>query len=257
MSANQVLTFSAIKVHDQNKEVKQDSSGYYYVTLGALNCYNSAGAYYVADGVKDLIENQSNLFARRLANGYLNGEMGHPDFLPGMSHNDFLLRNLKIEQSNISHHIKAVELIPTDEESGLPGGGKIIKVMGWVKPSGEKGSFLKEALDNPDCNVAFSVRSLTNDTPVKGVIMKKIIQIVTWDWVVEPGIKCANKWSTLAMESFDIMSINIADLEKALDKQSKLGISSESNTNDIRCMLNEVKHKTTINSSHTAMFNKW
>ena len=256
MSAN-VLTFSAIKVYDQNKEVKQDENGYYYVTLGALNCFNSSGAYYVADGVKDLIENESNLFAKRLANGYLNGEMGHPSFIPGMSHNDFLIRNLKIEQSNISHHIRSVELIPTDEDSGLPGGGKIIKVMGWVKPAGEKGAFLKEALDNPDQNVAFSVRSLTNDKPVKGVIIKKIMQIVTWDWVVEPGIKCANKWSTMSMESADLMTINIADIEKVVSENLKYGIGLEADNNDIRTMLKEVNQRIEINTTSVNTFNNW
>lgn len=256
MSAN-TLTFSAIKLQNQNKDIKQDGNGYYYVTLGALNCYNSAGAYYVADGVKDLIENQSNLFARRLANGYLNGEMGHPNLVPGMSHNEFLIRNLKIEQSNISHHIKAVELVPTDEDSGLPGGGKIIKVMGWVKPSGEKGQYLKEALDNPDNNVAFSIRSLTNDTPVKGVLIKKIMQIITWDWVVEPGIACANKWSTVAMESFDIMSVSLKDVESALNYQLRHGLSNEADGNDIKTMIKEVEHKVFVNSNTNSVFNKW
>ena len=256
MSSN-ILTFSAIKLHNQNKDIKQDGSGYYYVTLGALNCYNSTGAYYVADGVKDLIENQSNLFARRLANGYLNGEMGHPEQTPGMKYHDFLVRNLKIYPENISHHIKSVELIPTDEDSGLPGGGKIIKIMGWVKPSGEKGQYLKEALDNPDNNVAFSIRSLTNDTSVKGVVIKKIMQIITWDWVVEPGIACANKWSTLAMESFDICSVNIKDIEFALSQQLKSGISVESDVSDVRTMINEINHKTNITSNSNKIFNSW
>lgn len=255
MSVDQTLTFSAIKTHDVNKDIKQDSNGYYYVTLGALNCYNSAGAYYVADGVKDLIENQSNLLARRLQNGYLNGEMGHPDFVPGMTHNDFLVRNLKIHQPNISHHIKSVELKPTDEDSGMPGGGKIIKVMGWVKPAGEKGPYLKEVLDNPDVNVAFSVRSLTNDTPVKGVIVKKIIQIITWDWVVEPGIKCANKWNTLAMESLDIASFNIRDLEKVIENQERLGVSNEDSAN-MKSILVEAKHSFRV-SSCNSVINAW
>jgi len=256
MSSN-ILTFSAIKVYDQNKEVKQDENGYYYVTLGAINCFNSAGAFYVADGVKDLIENESNLFAKRLTNGYLNGEMGHPTFIPGMSHNDFLIRNLKIEQSNISHHIRAVELIPTDEDSGLPGGGKVIKVMGWIKPAGEKGQYLKEALDNPDQNVAFSVRSLTNDKPVKGVIIKTIMQIITWDWVAEPGISCANKWATMAMESFDLLTIDIADIERTIENNIKYNIGLESDNNDIKTMLKEITHRADINTNSIETFNRW
>ena len=255
MSATESITFSVIKVHDQNKEVKQDSNGYYYVTLGALNCFNSSGAFYVADGVKDLIENKSNLFARRLESGYLNGEMGHPNMIPGMSHNDFFIRNLKIEQSNISHHIKSIELIPTDEDSGLPGRGKIIKIMGWVKPTGEKGQFLKEALDNPDMNVAFSIRSLTNDTPVHGVMIKKLLQIITWDWVVEPGIKCANKFSTLAVESFDFMTVNLFDIEKAVKETKILGLGTESA--DVKTMINEVKRQKLVSSSSNTIFNNW
>lgn len=234
------ITFGIIKTHNPNREILKDDSGYYKVTLGAINCYNSTGAFYLQDGVKELIEDKSSLFARRLASGYLHGEMDHPELTPGMSQHDFILRNLKIDHANISHHIKSVELKQTDDDSKMPGKGKVVKIMGLVKPAGPKGDLLKQSLENGDINTSFSIRSLTTDANVGGTIIKKIVQIVTWDWVIEPGIAYANKWHTASMETFDIAKFNVEELEKYIDMLSKNNLSREDN--NVRTLIKELKN---------------
>ena len=79
-------------------------------------------------------------------------------------------------------------------------GKPVTAVIGMVKPSGPRGPALRESLDNPDENVAFSVRSLTNDTFENGGHQKHMKQLITWDYVNEPGISIATKYNAPSLE---------------------------------------------------------
>lgn len=249
MSSPSSIVFSVIKTHNANKTLEKDEHGYYKVCLGGLNTHNSAGAYYVADGVKELVSNPSSLVYRRLKSGYLNGEMGHPSFVPGMTKTDFILRNMKIDQSNISHHIKEIEFLP-DSKSNM------IKIMGWVKPAGPHGEILRQALDNPDQNVAFSIRSFTDDTMQAGKLIKKIREIITWDWVVEPGIKEANAWDTLSMESLDLFHITLKDIKDAEKELNTTSIMSNE-ASEIKTALSRLSNTVKLQNNSNDLFNRW
>ena len=175
----------------KGKEIQKDADGYYKVRLGAFNVFNAKNAFYIGEGVKDLINNPNSIFYRRLKKGYLCGEMGHPSMKPGMSIQQFIYRTSIIDQENIAFHIK------------------VIIVEGWIKPSGPKGKYLQEALDNPDRNVAFSVRSVSKDKIVNGVIIKQTTSIATWDWVVEPGISNANTFDMLNNKNINTESLAV------------------------------------------------
>lgn len=209
--ANTII-FTSIKGYGDNRLLEKDENGYYRVTLGAINAFNASGEFYLAEGVKDIIENDSNSLARRLKGGYLKGEAGHPVYETGMSKAEFFARNQRIHLPLVSHHIREVMLTPTNIPSGLPGKGNLVIVEGWIKPSGPMGDSLKKDLDDPECNVAFSIRSFTHDIMIAGTNNKKIVQIVTWDWVVEPGIKIANKFSKLASESLQLETVEYGSI---------------------------------------------
>jgi hypothetical protein len=254
------IIFSSIKTFADNKVLEQDANGYYRVTLGALNAFNASGDFYLEDGIKDLIENESNSLARRLKAGYLKGEAGHPVYEPGMTKAEFFSRNLRIHQPLVSHHIREIILTPTNEPSGLPGRGNTVLIEGWVKPSGIHGDALKKDLDNPECNVAFSIRSFTQDVMIGGVNVKKLAQIVTWDWVVEPGIQRANKFTKLSSESLvnfymdtlSICSMDISEISSAGKINECINCSLESN--DEREMVNELIRSTTpLNNSNSIL----
>lgn len=206
------IFFTTVKSNADNRKLEQDENGYYRVNLGGLNTFNSAGEFYVDDGVKDLLTNKSSALARRLKSGYLKSEVDHPQYLPGMSKAQFYARNMKIDIANTACHIRDIILTPTNEASGIPGQGNFVLIEGWIKPSGPHGEALKAALDNPDENVAFSIRSFTSDKVVNGVRMKKIMQIITFDWVLEPGISKASKWKKLSIESMDLCSMDIDEI---------------------------------------------
>lgn len=206
------IVFSAIKFHNPEKVLEKDKDGYYKVILGGFNTFNQSGAFYLADNVKEIVTDKTSILARRIESGFLKGEAGHPDLTPGMSKKDFLLRNMQLDLTRISHNIKEVVLIPTNTPSGLSGKGNMIRVEGLVKPAGPYGDSLLKDLEDPSVNVAFSIRCFTMDTVIGGVTIKEVKQIVTWDWVVEPGIKLANKWDKLSLESRDICSFSLNEL---------------------------------------------
>ncbi len=255
MSANQIV-FSAVKSNAKNDKLEQDKNGYYKVTLGAVNALNGNGDIYLEKGIKELIEDSSHSLARRLKSGYLKGEAGHPVYQTGMSKAEFFSRNLRIEITNVSHHIRDVILIPTGNHSGVPGTGNQVLIEGWIKPSGPQGDALKKMLDDPEQNVAFSIRCFTNDQVIGGVNTKTIMQIVTWDWVIEPGIKIANKWDKLSVESLDLMTFNIDELTSSgVSLKDDINISLESS--DQREMAKEIISKYKSKENKYEFITKW
>jgi len=223
------VIISTIKSKQDNRKLKKDESGYYYVTLGALNAFNSAGEFYDIAGVSDLLTNEKSSINRRLKSGSLKGEVGHPEYEHGTPKAVFYSRNMKILLSNTSHHIRDIELVPTNKNSGMSGKGKYTLIKAWVKPSGPHGDALKAALENPDENVAFSIRCFTMNVDVNGVLVKKITQIITWDWVNEPGMADATKWKELGIESLDICSMDIDDIGDSDGINECFNCSLESN----------------------------
>lgn len=225
---NQRASFACTALVGTNKSgvLKPNADGYYTLVLGALNIFNSAGAYYPFESAKELFKESSSLI-RRISNGALRGEMGHPR-QNGMSMRDFMNRVMDIYEPNVCCHIRKVWLDyqGVKDERGRP----VIAIMGEVKPSGPMGQALKDALDNPSENVCFSIRSITNDTMNSGVLHKHIRTIVTWDYVNEPGISVAKKWHSPALESLDDGDIRILPIHLIAARQQQLasGVSLES-----------------------------
>ena len=251
------IVFTTIKSTADNKVLEQDKDGYYKVNLGALNAFNSGGSFYTAEGVKSLINDSSSSLARRLKSGNLKAEVGHPQMTPGMTKTNFYIRNMKIDITNTCGHIRELILTPTNEPSGVPGQGNYILIEGWVKPGGIHGDALKKALDNPEENVAFSIRSFTSDKVVNGINIKKILQIVTWDWVNEPGIAKATKWKKLSIESREVCSMELDELMSEggeINQCFNCSLESE----DERVLTKElIASSTTANSRDNDILNKW
>lgn len=245
------ISFSYVKTGAQNKQVVKDGE-YYLVNLGGFNCYNRSGAFYLADGVKDLVMNKSGAFHRRMSEGYLKGEAGHPAYVPGMSTLEFYERNLQIDLARVSHIIRDVEFHDTKTPSGR--GGNVIQVKGWVRPAGGSlGDALRADLEDPETNVAFSIRCFTKDENIGGVTIKKVLQIVTWDWVTEPGIKTANKFDTiLGTESLSIPSVT---LEEFKSLGNRPGLSTESSAELLRDTINRYNQTRLVNNVN--ILNKW
>ena len=75
MSDNKIV-FSSVKVRKGLEgSLQKDENGYYKVPLGALNIFNSAGAYYTMNGAKELFESSSDNISLHLKNIYGEGEL--------------------------------------------------------------------------------------------------------------------------------------------------------------------------------------
>lgn len=190
-----------------------DSDGYYTMVLGALNSYNSAGEFYTAEGARDLFEQSSQLM-RRISNGALYSELGHPKKTPGMSMDDFYRRVISLEETNICGHFSEITL-DTDFGRRHPevGAPNLIAIIGKVKPAGAKAQALQLALENPKQNAAFSVRGLTENKTVNGRVERRLTNIITFDFVSEPGISIADKVMSPAVESYSekIKPVEVTD----------------------------------------------
>lgn len=207
-------------------KISADADGYYTVVLGALDFFNSAGDFYVYEPAKELFESSSSLM-RRVSSGALRGEYGHPRFVPGMTNRDFLMRVMDVNEQCVSHHIKDVWIDSnsvTDKD-----GRKCIAIMGRVKPCGPYGEQLAAQFENPNENVCFSIRSLTEDiVDANGTTIKTLREIITWDYVNEPGIHVANKYSAPSLEALITRHITTDNLIAARDHMRKSGMGLES-----------------------------
>lgn len=234
----QDLVFNLTALRGTNKTglIKPDEHGYYEVCLGALQAFNRAGDFYpYTDRVKEIFHSSSG-FMRRVTEGALRGEKEHPQFMPGMTHQQFLQRVAWVDPSNISHHIRSVRLDfnGTRDKDGR----KVIGVYGFIKPRGAHAADLQAALDNPHENVAFSIRSLTKNTPLpNGNINRSIIEIATWDWVTEAGIAIADKYYSPSLESIEKYKsseilITPGLIENVRKSSMREGVSMENNLMD-------------------------
>lgn len=217
----QRATFSCTALMGTNKGgiLKPDENGYYTLVLGAFDFYNSAGDFYPFEPAKKLFKDSSS-FMRRIANGACRAEYGHPKKAPGMTARDFIQRIMVIQEDKVCAHIKEVTVDYTAVKTKE--GNPVIAIIGKVKPSGPYGQFLKDSLDNPDENVCFSVRSLTNDFYDGRINRKNVQLIVTYDLVNEPGISVANKYASPALEcANDPVTFTAAQFGSVLNEQRK------------------------------------
>lgn len=235
------VSFGCTALLGTNKKgiLKCDADGYYPgLVLGALNHFNSQGKYYPLGPAKALFETSSP-FMRRVHSGNLRGECGHPRRGNSASERDFILRLNDIYEPNVSHHIRKVWLEEgTQDEQGRP----IVLILGDVKPAGPRGPALKAALDNPSEDVCFSIRCFTSDYPVGGTWYKAIREIVTWDWVNEPGISAAHKWRAPTLESIEEESTSLAFLASLAKETPRLAAYSLESKDRLTALVSSLEH---------------
>lgn len=234
------LSCTALLGTNKAGTLKCDADGYYTVILGALDVFNSTGAFYPEASARHLFQ-QSGSLMRRIASGNLRGEYGHPRYQPGMTMDDFVNRVRDIYEPHVCMHIRKVTVDYTTYRNAQ--GQPVITIIGEVKPSGPMGPALKEQFENKHEDVCFSIRSLTNDEFSMGRVNKHIKLIVTWDYVNEPGLANAHKWNAPGLESYkeDDMKIMVGEaaslseqfilpgqLKAMLDRQKATGVSMES-----------------------------
>jgi len=255
-----IFTIASISTPDGVLEKKD---GYYKVNLCSLNAYNNSGKMYLDKGVAAILADSEsavdNSFAKKLKAGFLQGEMGHPAYTSGTTTMDFYIRNLQVHPDRVSHTIREVTLLDTGKPSLGQHKGNIILIQGWVKPMGPYGELLKKVLDDPDVNVAFSIRCILTEDSVK--LKNKVIQkIVTFDWVETPGLEAATKFKTLSREDSshsmtELLSMEVTKDELNIDSK-RLECLSVENGNDTAADIDELK-KIVDKNNRPGVLHKW
>jgi hypothetical protein len=247
MSANNLVISSLKdKRNAENTNIKPDENGYMEFNLGRFNTFNLQGQFYKFDPVKKLFQDPNSSLQRRLHNGFLKGENGHPVLASGMSKEDYFRRLLEIREDNICCHIKELRTVDLGmQEIGCPNGQNIIQVKGKIKPDGPLGGMLEARLKDPDMNVAFSIRTLTRDYMYAGIHYKDVVSFITYDHVIEPGIYTSNKWSTAGLESIALTSLDLDNNESLQEivttlEKSDLGLESKTLIDELRLNTNIV-----------------
>lgn len=214
-------------------DLKKNENGYYPMVVGALNAFNSSGAFYDYDGAKHLFE-QSSAFMRRIKRAALRGEYGHPK--PGpreldkrvqrLRDEEYARRCLTIDETNVCcHHMRIwLDFNSVKDKNGNP----VISIMSEVAPNGPLGQVLEKQLENKHENVCFSIRAFTDNRIMGGIERRVLREVVTFDYVNEPGIATAEKYLSPALEQLGEHSFSRSMLEEAIYKERPSGISAMS-----------------------------
>lgn len=257
---NMRYSCTALEGTNKNGELKCDSNGYYEVVLSALDYPNFWGAIYRTDSARRLLD-KSSMFMRRVIDGNLYGENGHPRRETGMNNDEYSLRMYDVNEQRVSHHISDVWIDDSGkikDQDGKP----FTAIVGLVKPDGEMGHLLKNSFDNPKQNTCFSVRSVTDNYLVGSKVEKDFVEIITWDWVTSPGLRPSTKFTSPGLESiFGLnemldMPVSIIALERAVKavKSGRLSMESDS----VSSMMNVIRvANQRANINQTAGDKKW
>lgn len=216
--------------------IKPDSEGYRDVILGAFDCMASDGSaeYPMDEHIKSLFADSGQM--QRLAKAKrLRGEANHPAFVIGMQLFQYLDRLREVRNELTSHHILQPSLSVGKDEHGK----KIVIVRGRVKASGCHEMALENSLKNREEDTCFSLRSIVNFYFKNGKRINNVSEIITWDWVSEPGMNIASKYHSAGLLShgsnelgFDITPemLDSIDMQRMTTQAGMLSDTSISTT---------------------------
>lgn len=248
------VKFSCTSLNGTNKtgNLPKDSDNYYEMVVGGLNMFNSAGQWYSYEGAKSLFESSSQ-FMRRIQRGALRGEVGHPRQDKGQSFDEYVNRIMEIRETNVCVQFKEIFL---DFNKIKDANGKaIVAIMAKLTPSGPFGPMLEKSLNNKNENVCFSIRSFTKDYYDRGIVVRDLKNIITFDLVNEPGIHIAEKYKSPSLENLSETYLTQQQIERALIPSPSRGVASESSVATAKALFDSMGWK--LPENVTPAFCKW
>jgi hypothetical protein len=179
--------------------LKPDADGYYDMIVGGLNITNNKGEYYDYNYGRKFFDEASDL-VRMAKKAMLFGEQGHPK-QGNLPDDKFIERLLMVEEKSICVHHRRIwlDFDRFKDNNGRP----FVGIMSSLTPSGHYAEAHQRDLDNPNINVAYSIRCFSMPHRQGGRIVKEMKHVVTFDKVTEPGIQYATKYNNPTLESFD------------------------------------------------------
>jgi hypothetical protein len=198
-----VAQYTSVACFGPNTELEVDEYGYRKLIVGAFNLASRNGPIYPITKTVEQIFEDSSSFMRNVRESNCRGELGHPN-IQGLSMVQIINRLNFIDPKSVAVHYRAFEK-PTEIKDEY--GKKIHVVYAWLKPSGPYHDTLERRLNNRAENCAFSVRSLTDEIVENGQRKKLITDIITYDVVEAPGMKCTTKFDTLEAQEHNVIGL--------------------------------------------------
>lgn len=195
------LVFGCSMLANSGKQgvIKPDKLGRYELVIGAFNACNKAGIKYIFDGANKILNNPSSELNRKISEGKLYGERGHPKSF-GLKKNEYAERWGTVLESNSAWQIHEFKL--SQQLAKNSAGESMVVVTGYLVPWGDSAESIRQSFASPTMNTAASVRSIANQGMVAGIFMRDIVNLITWDNVFDNGMDGAEKFLTPACEDF-------------------------------------------------------
>jgi len=180
------------------RELTPDSKGVYHgLPVMIFNRSSRNNVMYDTNSILESMNNPTMKFKMSIDEGNLRGEYGHPD----IQGTDELSRRrlLKIDEKCVSHAF--VSLDPKSLKDGD------LALVASIVPAGPYYEAFKRDMDNPVINKSFSLRALCAKPEfVNGVIYKKVLIFVTFDFVNMPGYeKASTRFAIAATEEMEYL----------------------------------------------------
>lgn len=194
--------------------IKPDNDGFYDLPIMPLGKPSRNNIKYGEKSVVDSMNNVNSRFYKLLSEGSLEGEWGHP--LVDVNKQVYMQRIVQVDRNNVSHYFNRIYSKTTEQGTTL--------IRGKFKPFGAKKQYMQEALDDPNFNIAFSIRTLcTPPKIINGIQHKDITHMITIDAVGGPGFEESSK--RYANESIEV-PVTIHDLVKLEGMPELVGVES-------------------------------
>jgi len=176
--------------------VRPDENGVYKgLPMMVLGEVTQQKTFYEPESITDQMTNPESRFNKVFRQQKLFGEYGHPTFY-GLTNDEVIQRLVTVDENNVSHLFTGLY---TDQ----PSSNGTVVVRADIKPTGPKGAYLKESLDDPLMNTAFSLRAyVSTDMKPNGLKYRRVRQLTTFDTVGASGYANTDKANAIALESF-------------------------------------------------------
>lgn len=202
------------------KVIEPDKDGVYRnVPVSVIGIPSRNGVLYEPNSFMSSLTNKRSRFYNLLVEGGLEGEWFHPL-------DDSPERTFQIDRSIMSHYIVGVRTQPTADRA-------YTIVYADIVPFGPMGDSLRESFADSKRHTAFSKRSLTTRGIMQnGILVKKIVALVTFDCCDGPGFKQTSSRYMAAGESIkrvvDIsdhcMNVSVDDFMRIERQQRVVGM---------------------------------
>jgi len=245
-------------------EQTKESNGTYKIIVGALNYLSGNGWYYEYTEQAAALYANGSALQQQAYNGEQLSEKEHP-VLKGMGKKQAFDRFTSFDKNNMTNYITSYEVIKSNEICKLYG-RPVYYIVATISPSGPYASELIDALEDPNKDVAFSVRSFSKRHVVNGITHKRQYRIIGYDNVSVPGISVATKKHSIKAGIFsgtletDVESLEYqltdSDIESILADQDDF--MSDLDTESSKRMWNEtLEFLSTCTSGNACLYDKW